>query len=110
MAVISADHGVCGDGGVEVVVVFPGEVEGGGHGLGDVAGGAEALADDVGVWLGGPFFGFGAGEPVAGFVLDGLAEGEALVEAEEEAGEGVCGAEDVLVGVGEADVLLDGGA
>lgn len=110
MAVVTADHGVCGDAGGEVSVIFPCEVEGGGHGLSDVAGGAEALADDVGVWLGGPFFRLGARDPVSSLADDCVPEWHALSDAEEEAGEGVCGAENIRVGVGEADVFLDRGA
>ena len=53
---------------------------------------------------------FFPGDPVAGFFLDGFAEGHAFVDAEDEAGEGIGGALDVCVGVGEADVLFDGGA
>jgi hypothetical protein len=110
VAVVAADHGVGGDGGVEIVMVFPCEVERGWHGLGDVAGGAEALADDVRVRLGAPFLRFGAGDPVTGFFLDGFPEGEAFVDAENEAGEGIGSAEDVCVSVSEADVFLHGSA
>ena len=65
------------------------------------------MADDVSVGLGAPFIGFFSGDPVARFFLDGFAEGHAFVDAEDEAGEGIGGAEDVCVGVGEADVLFD---
>ena len=51
MAAVASDFCVGDDGGFEVVVIFPGEVERGGEGLVDVAGGTEALADDDSIWL-----------------------------------------------------------
>lgn len=57
MAVVAPHFGVGGDRTDQVVVVFPGEVESGGKGLVDVAGGAEALANHDAVGLAGPGFG-----------------------------------------------------
>ena len=110
MAVVAADHGIGEDARLEVVVILPGEVERGRHRLGDVAGGAEALADDVGVGLRQPGVRLVAGNPIAGLAADGIAHGKPLADAEQQAGEGVRGAEHVGVGVRQADVFLHRGA
>ena len=52
MAVVAATVSVGDESGAEVVVVFPSKVEGGGKGVGDVAGGAEDAADDDFIRLG----------------------------------------------------------
>ena len=51
VAIVTGDHRVCCDTCWETVVIFPHKVEGGGHGFGDVAGGTEALSDDVAIRL-----------------------------------------------------------
>ena len=89
VAVVPSDHGVRGDGGIEILVVFPSEVEGGGHGFGDVAGRAEALADHVGIGLGRPFLCLCSGNPITSFPLDGLTQGQPFADAEEEPRQGI---------------------
>jgi hypothetical protein len=96
--------------GFKVIGVFPAEIQGCRHGLGDVAGGAEALADDVSIGLGLPFFGFGARNPVACLALDGGVDVESFADAAKHADQGVSGTQNIRVGVGEANVELDGSA
>lgn len=108
VAIVAADHGICGESGGEIFVVFPSEVEGGGHSVVDVAGGAISLADHNVVVLFDPGVSFVSGEPIASFEADGFVEIKLINnDGPEETGEGVGGADDVGVRVGERDVEFD---
>ena len=110
MTTVASDLGVGGDAGFEVVVIFPREVEGGGKGLVDVAGGAENASDDCLVGAETPFLGLAGGKPIAGGFRNGFAEGDAVVHRVKNARETVGSAQDVGVPMGEGDMFLHGGA
>ncbi len=87
-------------------MVFPGEIEGGWEGLVDIAGGAEDRPDDLEVGAMLPFGGLAGGKPVSSFRHDGVANGNALTDAQMEPGEAVCSPQDVGVAMSESHVLF----
>ena len=87
-------------------MVFPGEIEGGWEGLVDITGGAEDRPDDLEVGAVLPFGGLAGGKPVPSFRHDGVANGNALTDAQMEPGEAVRSPQDVGVAMSESHVLF----
>ena len=65
MTVVSAHVGVGDDARFKVVRILPREIQRGRKGVGDVAGGTDALADDHFIRLARPVLGGAQGKPVA---------------------------------------------
>ena len=105
MAVVAAAAGIGEHAGSEIVVVPPGEDEGGREGIGDVAGGGEAGADDGAIGKIGPISKLGRRNPVGRLLEDRLPQGAAPADPDEDPHEGIGGGEDVAVFMGEVHML-----
>ena len=88
-------------------MVPPGENEGGREGIGDVAGGGEAGADDGAIGKIGPIGKLGRRNPVGRLFEDRLPQGAAPADPDEDPHEGIGGGEDVAIFVGQVHMLAD---
>ena len=107
MAVVAAAEGIGEDTGSEIVVMPPGEEEGGGEGVGDVTGGGEAGADDRTIGKIGPIGKLGRRDPVGRLLEDRLPQVAATADADEDPHEGIGGGENVAVFVRQVHMLAD---
>ena len=108
VAVVTTDKGIGGDGGIEVVVILPREVECGGEGVVNVAGRAELAADNDAVVLASPCGGPLGREPVPGRMHHGLAQWDILREINKQTSEAISGAKHIAVPVRQGHVALHG--
>lgn len=108
VAVVASDVGVGDEAGFEVAGIFPGEVEGGGEGFVDVAGGADTTTDDDVVGIAGPELGFAFGEPGGAVSEDGIAQRGAVDDGAGHFDQGIGGGEDFGGAMGECDMSADG--
>ena len=107
MAVVAAAEGIGEDAGGEIVVVPPSQDEGGGEGVGDVAGGGEAGADDGTIGKIGPTGKLGRRDPVGRLLENRLPQSPAPADADEDPHEGIGGGENVAVFVRQVHMLAD---
>ena len=108
VAVVAANKGIGGDGGIKVIVILPREVECGGEGVVNVAGRAELAADNDAVVLASPCGGPLGREPVPGRMHHGLAQWDILREINKQTSEAISGAKHIAVPVRQGHVALHG--
>ena len=110
VAVVAADVRVGDDASFEIGRVFPREVKRSREGVGDVAGGAHAMADDDFIGFARPLVGLALREPIGAVPEDRFAEigpGEGVAE---DSCEGVASGEDFVAPMGQRDMLPHCGA